>query len=126
MSLYVPTSLFFGLFVLLFIFMLFAFRTKDIPGIIISLISTMISFYMGQIVINGQLIENIGGLNRDTGDVVQGVTVIQFPALSYVFTFIGLAMTGLTIYHVWLIIREKNNKFIVKAIEPVSYLCRYE
>ena len=101
MSLYVPIPLFFGLCLVLLILMLLSFVISGIPGIITSFISTFLSFYNSQIIINGQVIQNIGGID-DSGAVVQGVTVIQIPALTYVFLFIGLVMAATTIYHIYL------------------------
>ena len=122
MSMYVPTSLFFGLCLVLLVLVITSFKNIDknskdfiiknrIPMIISSLLATFLSFYLAQVVINEQLIENIGGIASD-GTVTQGVTIIQVPALSYIFTFIGLATTALTIYHVWSAIQENNNKIV--------------
>lgn len=101
MSLYVPLPLFFGLCLVLLVLMLLSFKLNGISGIITALLATFLSFYNSQIIINGQVIQNIGGID-DSGAIIQGVTVIQVPALTYVFMFIGLVMAALTIYHVYL------------------------
>jgi len=100
MSLYVPLPLFFGLCLILLILMLASFKISGIPGIITSFISTFLSFYNSQIIVNGQVIKNIGGID-DSGAIIQGVTVIQVPALTYIFMFTGLVMAALTIYHIY-------------------------
>lgn len=109
MSMYVPIPLFFGLCLVLLALMLLSFRLNGMSAIITSLLSTFLSFYNSKIIVNGQLIHNLGGID-DGGAVIQGVTVIQIPALSYIFIFIGLVMCATTIYQVYLIIDEKNNK----------------
>jgi len=100
MSMYVPLSLFFGLCIVLLVLMLLSFILSGIPGIITSFISTFLSFYNSQIIINGQVIQNIGGID-DSGAIIQGVTVIQVPALTYVFVFVGVVMAALTIYYIY-------------------------
>lgn len=112
MSMYVPIPVFFGLITILIIFLIFAFRSSGTTSIILALLSTFISLYLSQLVVNGQLIENIGGFNRDTGEIVQGVTVIQIPALSYAFIFIALVTGGLMIYNIGLELQSKNNNEI--------------
>lgn len=107
MSMYVPVPLFFGLCLVLLILMLVSFKMPGIPGIITSFISTFLSFYNSQIIINGQVITNLGGID-DSGTVIQGVTIIQIPALTYVFVFIGLVMAALTIYKVYADIQLKR------------------
>lgn len=101
MSLYVPLPLFFGLCLVLIILMLLSFKLNRISGIITALLATFLSFYNSQIIINGQVIQNIGGID-DSGAIIQGVTAIHIPALTYVFLFIGLVMAATTIYHIYL------------------------
>ena len=111
MSLYVPIPLFFGVCVVLFVIMIVAFKINGIPAIIISLLSTFISLYLSMVVVNGQLIENMGGLNRTTGEIVQVITVVTIPSLAYVFIFIAVVMGGLTIYNIGMEIQtNRNNK----------------
>ena len=111
MSMYVPIPLFFGVSVTLFIMMIVAFKMKGIPAIIVSLLSTFTSLYLSMVVVNGQLVENVGGLNPATGAIVQGVTVVTIPSLAYVFIFIALVMGGLTIYNIGMEIQNsRNNK----------------
>ena len=52
----------------------------------------MFSFIMSKIAVNGSLVQNIGGISS-TGTVVQGVTRIEIPALSYILIFVGIFMT---------------------------------
>lgn len=122
MSMYVPTSLFLGLCIVLLFLLFFSFKPINIksndflidnklPNIISSLLAMFLSLYLAQVVINHQLIENIGGIASD-GTVIQGITIIYIPALSYVFTFIGLSMLAMTIYHSWAAVQSKNNKLI--------------
>jgi hypothetical protein len=81
--------------------MLASFKISGISGIITALLATFLSFYNSQIIINGQVIQNIGGID-DSGAIIQGVTTIHIPALTYVFLFIGLVMAATTIYHIYL------------------------
>ncbi|MCK5138277.1 MAG: right-handed parallel beta-helix repeat-containing protein [Thermodesulfovibrionia bacterium] len=87
----VPVSLYIFMGVLLFVFCGASFILTGIPSIFTSILSIMFSFIMSKIAVNGSLVQNIGGISS-TGTVVQGVTIIEIPALSYILIFVGLFM----------------------------------
>lgn len=88
----VPVSLYIFMGVLLFVFCGASFILTGIPSIFTSILSIMFSFIMSKIAVNGSLVQNIGGISS-TGTVVQGVTRIEIPALSYILIFVGIFMT---------------------------------
>ncbi|HUX55911.1 MAG TPA: hypothetical protein VMV77_02980 [Bacteroidales bacterium] len=73
------------------LFSIAAFRTAGGVGIVSALGAFALSFLCAKIIINGTLVQNIGGID-EAGNIVQGVTVIQVPALSYVFLFVAVVM----------------------------------
>lgn len=104
---YVPISIFAGLCGVMLMSLGGAIYLTGPVGIVTSLLGMVLAFLNSKIVINGTLIQNIGGIDN-AGNVVQGVTVIQIPALSYLFTFIGIIMLGLTVYLVYREIKYKK------------------
>jgi len=87
----VPVSIFIFMGVLLFVFCGASFILTGITSIFTSTLSIMFAFIMSKIAINGSLVQNVGGVSS-SGVVVQGVTRIEIPALSYILIFVGLVM----------------------------------
>ena len=106
---HVPISLFLGLCIALIGTIVTAAATTGPTGILASMFGIMLAYINSKIVINGTLIQNIGGIDS-VGNVVQGFSVIQVPALSYLFLFIAIIMTLVFILHL------KNE--ILYQIEP--------
>jgi len=105
----VPVSIFIFMGVLLFVFCGASFILTGIPSIFTSILSVMFSFIMSKIAVNGSLIQNVGGISS-TGEVVQGVTTIEIPALSYILIFVGLFMTVILIVQVLREIKFRNSQ----------------
>lgn len=95
----VPLPIYMGIGGVILVLFMSSLMYVGIPAIFTSFLGTMLAFINSQISVNGQLIQNIGGIDS-TGNIVQGTTVIEVPALCYLFLFIGLVMAALTIYHV--------------------------
>ena len=87
----VPISIFIFMGVILLISIFVAFKSTGIPSIFSSLIGIMLSYIMSKIVINGTLVQNIGGVDG-SGNIVQGTTIIQIESLSYILLFVGVFM----------------------------------
>ena len=66
-------------------------KAKGIVSIFTSLICIMLAFINSKIIINGTLIQNIGGVDG-SGNIVQGTTIIQIESLSYILLFVGMFM----------------------------------
>jgi len=88
---YIPLNLFMFMGLLLFVFAGASFYFTGLFSIFTSMLSVMFAFILSKIAINGTLIQNIGGFDS-AGTVVQGVTTIEIPTLSYILMFIGLIM----------------------------------
>jgi len=91
MAVIIPIELFIFLVAVMVVLLFFAFKTTGIPSILSSIICIMLTFINSKIVINETLVQNIGGIDS-SGNIVQGTTIIQIPALSYIFMFVGLFM----------------------------------
>lgn len=99
MSVYIPIGLFICLVSVMIILMFAGLKTTGIISIFSSLLSTMLAFINSKIVVNGTLVQNIGGIDG-SDNIIQGVTPIEIPALSYIFMFIGLFMVVILIIQV--------------------------
>ena len=105
----VPVSVYIFMGVLLFVFCGASFILTGIPSIFTSILSIMFSFIMSKIAVNGSLVQNIGGISS-TGAVVQGVTRIEIPALSYILIFVGLFMVVILAVQVLREIKFRESK----------------
>ena len=100
-----------GVILLISIFM--AVKGTGIPSIFSSLISIMLAYIMSKIVINGTLIQNIGGVDG-SGNIVQGTTVIQIESLSYILLFVGLFMVVILAVQVLREIKFRESQDIIE------------
>lgn len=107
----VPINIFIVMGILLFVLVGTSFYFTGISAIFTSILSMMFAFIMSKIAVNGTLIENIGGIDS-AGNVIQGFTTIEYPALSYILIFIGLFMVVILAIQVLREIkfRESQNK----------------
>lgn len=87
----VPVDIFIGMGVFLFVLAGASFYFTGIFAIFTSMLSVMVAFIMSKVAVNGTLIENIGGIDS-SGNIIQGFTIIEMPALSYILCFVGLFM----------------------------------
>jgi len=95
----IPLSIFMGIGGVILVLFVSSLIYVGIPAIFTSFLGMMLAFINSQISVNGQLVQNVGGFDG-SGNVIQGTTVIEVPALSYLFIFMGLIMAGITIYHI--------------------------
>ena len=109
----VPVSVYSFMGVLLFVFCGASFMLTGISSIFTSVISIMFSFIMSKIAVNGSLVQNIGGVSS-TGTVVQGVTRIEFPALSYILIFVGLFMIVILAVQVMREIKFRESRDVIE------------
>ncbi|NOR84557.1 DUF2341 domain-containing protein [archaeon] len=109
----VPVSLYIFMGVLLFVFCGASFILAGIPSIFTSILSIMFSFIMSKIAVNGSLVQNIGGISS-TGTVIQGVTRIEIPALSYILIFVGIFMTVILVIQVLREIKFRESQDIIE------------
>ena len=96
---YVPLSIFMGMGAMVVLLFGSALVFTGIPAVFTSFLGFGVAALNSFIAVNGQLIQNIGGIDN-SGNVVQGFTVLHIPMLSYLFIFVALIMGGLTIYHI--------------------------
>ena len=113
LGVYVPLSIFMFMGILLFVFAGASFYFTGVFSIFTSLLSVMFAFIMSKITVNGTLIQNIGGFDS-TGTVVQAVTIIEMPALSYILLFIGLFMVVILIIQVMREIKFRESQDIIE------------
>lgn len=94
---YVPLSIFMGIGAAVLILLGASLHLYGIPAIFTAFTGMMLSLINSQIAVNGQLKQNIGGIDG-AGNVVAGTTTLEIPMLSYMFLFVGIIMLGITIY----------------------------
>ena len=73
----------------------------------------MLAFINSKIVVNGSLVQNIGGIDG-SGNIIQGVTPIEIPALSYIFMFMGLFMVVVLAIQVLREIKFRDSQDIIE------------
>lgn len=87
----VPIGLFVGMGVVLFILVAISLYATGIKSIFTSILSIMFAYMLSKMSINRTLTQNISEFDGN-GSIVQGTTIVEVPALSYLFIFIGLYM----------------------------------
>jgi len=113
MSIYIPIGLFICIVSVMVILVFVGLKTTGIISIFSSLLSIMLAFINSKIVVNGSLIQNIGGIDG-SNNIVQGVTPIEIPALSYIFIFTGLFMVVILAVQVLREVEFRKSKDIVE------------
>lgn len=109
----ITIGLFICLVSVMVVLMFVGLKTKGIISIFTSLLSIMLAFVNSKSVINGTLVQNIGGIDG-SGNIIQGVTPIEIPALSYIFMFMGLFMVVVLAVQVLREIKFRDSQDIIE------------
>lgn len=113
MSVYIPIGLFICLVSVMVILVFVGLKTTGIISIFSSILSIMLAFINSKIVVNGTLVQNIGGIDG-SGNIIQGVTPIEIPALSYIFMFMGLFMVVVLAVQVMREIKFRESQDVIE------------
>lgn len=105
----VPIELYITVFAVMVVLVFISLKATGISAIFTSMLSVMLAFVLAAVSVNGTLQDNVGGLDG-AGNIIQGVTVIEIPALSYICVFIGVFMLVVFISHVLNEIKWRNSQ----------------
>lgn len=109
----VPIGLFIFLCAVIVVLVFVSVRFTGISAIFSSMLCIMLTFILSNVSVNGTLQDNIGGIDS-TGTVVQATTIIQIPAMSYIFLFIGVFMLVVFVVHVLSEIEFRKSQDIIE------------
>lgn len=109
----VPVELYIFLCAVMMVLVFVSFKNTGIGAIFTSMLCIMLAFILSKVSVNGTLQDNIGGIDG-TGLVVQGTTVIEIPAMSYIFLFIGVFMLVVFVVHVLSEIEFRKSQDVIE------------